>query len=439
MKLNGRICLGGGTTEYPVWGMVLAVAMLMLSPFVTPLLVYPVFVLCAYRVIRYDEHVFATDYAMLIPISLLFQTSGGMSLMVYLCLFAAVWYFIRGGIRADRSYVLLILLLNYLILRMQFNISNFVLCFGQMCLLCVLTPKQDESSAERATKTFCFSLVLSSVYALVFRNTWQIEALRGAEVPAYWGSTAIRFYGLFSDPNYYSALLITALSLLLKLCDSRKLRLFPAFVMGAVLVLCGIMTYSRTFFVMLILLACVFVIWQFWSKRIIRGIFILLCAVLVGSVLLVSESSLLAVIIERFTNATTLGELTTGRSELFVAYFSAITEDFFSLAFGAGLAAGNLGRDPHNLFLEIAYYTGLFGLVLMICFYWSLLSVIQKRNGGGSGQNLISKYVVLFMVLLFYCTLHGMILMPTYSMFFFACLSTFIKKKDEASEQCQSC
>ena len=175
--------------RYPLWGLIVVMALNFMAPFITSLLVYPAFLICVYRVIRYDERVFVTDYAALTTISMLFRTSGGMSLMVYLCLFAAVWYFVRSGIRADRSYVMLIILLNYLILRMQFEISNLLLCFGQLFMLCVLLPKQDEESAERTIKTFCISLLVSSAYALLLRNTSQIVAIRGSEVPAFWGST----------------------------------------------------------------------------------------------------------------------------------------------------------------------------------------------------------------------------------------------------------
>ena len=60
-------------------------------------------------------------------------------------------------------------------------ISDFVLCFGQIFILYVLLPRQDAVSAERAAKAFCWSLLVTSVYALVFRNAPQLVALRGVE------------------------------------------------------------------------------------------------------------------------------------------------------------------------------------------------------------------------------------------------------------------
>lgn len=424
--------------KYPQWGIILVLALNYLSPFVTSLLVYPAFLICVYRIIRYDEKVFATDYCILMPVTLLFSTSGGMSLLVYLCLFADVWYFVRRGIRAEAAVVLLILLLNYLILRMQFNIGQFALCFGQLFLLYVLIPQQDERSAERSARAFCASLLLSSAYALVFRNTPQIEALRGYEVPAYWGSSIIRFYGLFEDPNYYAMLLITALALVIKLKDCKRLG-WPTFIIGGLLLIaCGILTYSKTFFIMLVLLVCIYLVWQFWNKRVLRGILLTAGILVVGGILLFAEGSPFAVVLTRLTSSTNLDELTTGRSELFVSYFEAITSDLKSVIIGKGMAASNLGRDPHNLFLEIAYYIGLVGMVLMVAYYSILIRSIVKQNEAVQKQNMVAKYAVLFVVTMLHVTLHGMTAIASYVSFFAAAMAMLLTKKQE-DEPCQSC
>ena len=153
----------GGTTEYPLAGILIIMGLILLSPFVSVYLCYLAFLLCAYRVIRYDEKVFAVDYAIMIPVSQQFRNATGMSLLVWLCLGASLWYLIRGKIRMNGTLVSLILLLNYLLARMRMNFSDFGLCFGQMFVLFVLLPKQDQHSAEYASKTFCWSLLITCV------------------------------------------------------------------------------------------------------------------------------------------------------------------------------------------------------------------------------------------------------------------------------------
>lgn len=420
--------------KYPHWGIIAVLALNFLSPFVSSLLPYLALVLCVVRVMRYDEKVFATDYSILICVSMLFRTPGGMSLLIYLCLFADVWYFMRRGIKAEAAVVLMLLLLNYLLLRMQMSVDRFALCFGQLFLLRILLPMQDEHSAQRAARAFCFGLLVSSAYALVFRHTWQIQAIRGTEAPAYFGSNIIRFYGLFQDPNYYSMLLITALALMTKLKDSRYIG-WPVFLVGSLLLIaCGVLTYSKTFFLMMVLLVAVYLVWQFWNKRVFRGMLMTLCILIVGGILLFSEGSPFAVVLTRLTSSTDLGDLTTGRSDVFIAYYRAITESVGSALFGAGLGQPNLGRDPHNLFLEITYYVGLVGLVLMALYYASLIKAIDVNL---KKQNFIARYVVLFMVLMIHLTLHGMTTFPTYVSFFMAAMAMLIAPKPKEEEPCQ--
>lgn len=409
--------------KYPMWGIIAVLALNFASPFVSSLLPYLALVLCVIRVVRYDERVFATDYCVLISVSMLFRTPGEMSLLIYLCLFADVWYFLRRGVKAEAAVVMMFLLLNYLLLRMQMSFDRFGLCFGQLFLLRILLPAQDAHSAERAAKAFCISLLLASAYALAVRDTWQFAAIRGPEDPVFFGSSIIRFYGPFQDPNYYSMLLVTAMALLAKLKESRRIG-WIAFLTGIVLCAAfGVLTYSKTFFLVLVLLVAIYLVWQFWNKRVFRGIFMTVAVVIAGAILLFSEGSPFAVVISRFTTSTDLSNLTTGRSDVFLLYYRAITESLGSIFFGKGLAQGNLGLDPHNLFLEITYYLGLVGLVLMVLYYVSLIRAI---NVNLKKQNLIARYAVLWVVLIFHMTLHGMILFHTYAAFFMAAVAMLI-------------
>lgn len=417
--------------KYPQWGIIAVMVLNFLSPFVSNLLPMLAMVLCIIRVVRYDEKVFATDYSILISVTMLFQTPGRMSMLIYLCLFADVWYFMRRGIKAEAAVVLMILLLNYLLLRMQMSVDRFALCFGQLFLLLILLPMQDKHSAERAAKAFCLSLLTASVYALICRNTWQFAAIRGVEAPVFFGSQVIRFYGPFQDPNYYAMLLVTGLALLTKLKDSGCIR-WRSFLPGVLaLTACGVLTYSKTFFLMLVLLVAVYLVWQFWNKRVFRGIFLTMVIVIVGGVLLFSEGSPFAVVLSRLTNATNLGDLTTGRSEVFLEYYRAITESVGTALFGLGMGAGKLSRDPHNLLLEVTYYVGLVGLLLIVAYYISLIKAI---NTNLKAQNFIARYVVLFMVIMVHMTLHGMTAFPTYASFFQAAIAMLIipEKKEEA-------
>jgi len=422
-------------TQYPRPSIVMAMVLIYLAPFVSSLLAYCAFVICVYRVVRYDARVFATDYCLLFPVARLFSTSGGFTLLVWLCLFASVWYVIRRGIRADATYVFLICMLNYLMFRMQLQIGAFVLCIGNLFMLCVLLPLQDEQSTERAAKLFCIGLIVSSVYAFVLRDTWQIRVKAGAESEAIWSSGIMRFSGLLPDPNFFMTMIVMGLTLLIKLKDCSRLSSWQFWVMGVILTLFGVLTYSKTFLMVFILLGGIYILWQLWNKKIISGTVSLMIALIVGSFLLFSEASPFAVVMERIGTARNLNELTTGRWGVYTAYWRAITEDVVTFFFGRGLAAKGLQYDPHNIFLEIMYYLGATGLVLFVGFLLSMVQVLKQYNPKVREQNIIAKYAALLLVLILFMSLNGVFQAFVYGDIFLAFISLLIVKKKTVSSE----
>ncbi len=415
--------------DYPWVSICIALALLYLSPFVSTYPVYAALACCVYRVIVYDMKVFATDYALLMTVITLFRSSGGMSLLVVLCLFASVWFFLRDEVKNGAFFACLLLLLNYLLLRMQWQISNFILCFGQLFMLCVLLPQQDGNCAVRTIKMFCYGLILSSVYALVLRNVWQIRALRGPESLAFWGASIYRFQGLFNDPNYFTSMLICAMALLVKLKFSSHIAT-AAFIPSMIaLTFFGILTYSKTFLFALFLLIVFGIIWLFRSGHYLPAIIVTAVLVLLAFYLL-TGSSIFSVIFVRLSSVTNLDDLTTGRSVVFGQYMQEITDDIPSFLFGEGMAAPGLQKDPHNLYLEIAYYLGFVGLGLMIAFMVSLVLAMRKKTV--RKQSFFSKYLVLIMIAVLHLALHGLFSSISYALFFLAMLSMLVEETESA-------
>lgn len=431
MKKIDSIRRLGAKTEYPLWGIMLVLALLSVSPFVSEYIPYAVFLICLYRLIRYNAKVFMTDYCLLLPFTFVFRTTGGMSLLIWLCLVAAIWYFIRGKIRANGMLIFLLLLLNYLLTRMQMNINDFVLCFGQIFIIYVLLPQQDPQTAERAVKAFCWSMILSSVYALLFRSTSALTSIIGYESEAIWGSGIMRFRGLFTDPNYYMTLLIVGLALLCKLREANRLSPAAFWIQGIAMTVFGILTYSKAFFLVFVLLIGTYIIWQFWSKKFFRGVFFTMVVMVAALYCLSAENSPFAVVLERLTSSKDLSDFTTNRSDLYIAYWEAITEGLGTFLFGYGFNAPLLnGSGAHNLYLEIAYYSGFVGLTLIMGFCISVLSQIGRKTPEFHKQNFLAKYMVLLMVAAVYCSLQGMFLIHCYGAFSLAFLSMYITKKE---------
>lgn len=426
---RAREIKGQETNEYPWMSIALAVMLLYMAPFVSRWLAVPSFLICLYRVLRYDARIFATDYGMLLPLVSLTNAPGTPSLLIYLCLLAAIWYIVKEGIHGYTSFVLLIALLNYLMTRMQLDINAFVLYFGQLFVLCVLLPKQDAQSAERTVKVFIASLIVSSVYSYLLRNTGPIRAISGDVSYAIWGTNIKRFKGLLQDPNYYMTLLVVGLVLLIKLRECGMLGAGEFVVQGLALSLFGALTYSKTFFLVFVLLGGIYVIWQFWSRKVIGGLVLTILALIALNFIVFSEASPFAVVIQRLLAADNISDLTTGRTEVYLYYWAEISSSGWSLLFGQGLAAEGLFKDPHNIYLEIMYYTGAFGLVLAAGVFLTLVHEANRRADLIGQQHIVARYAPLFMFLLLFVALHGMFQAVAHGELFLTILSLMITKK----------
>lgn len=419
--------------EYPVGSMIIVLALIYASPFLSLYLNYLAFLLCVYRIIRYEESVFAVDYCVLASVSYIFVSTGIVSLLSWLSIAAALWWIIKMGVRAVPSFALLVILLNYMLFRMQGEVNTFVLCVSQLILMFVLLTNQRKEGIVYCMRGFCLSVIVSSLYALVFRNTSQISYLLGNEIEAYWKSPFTRFRGLFRDPNYYMTMTAAAIALLAVLYLNRYLSQ-KAFAAGAgILMVFGALTYSKTFLVVLMIFCILFVAMLFSRKRYILGIMCVFIFLIAGIIL---SRTVLAVTIYRFTSTDNLYELTTGRSELIAEYLQEITKSAGNLFFGAGLSAEILGRGTHNLFLEIVYYYGLTGFGIMTAYILSLIRLAGQRFEDSMGKRTgILKYTVLLIFLLLFSTLQGLRFSITYVILYLSILATIImpKKGDDFS------
>lgn len=414
------------TDDYPWESITLAVLIIFLSPFTSYYINAVAFLICFFRAVRYGAVIFSTDYCILATVSLLFQLNSSFVLLPYLCLAIAIWFVCTEGLQPDAATIMLIVWLDYLLLRTNGDFNNLVLCFSQFALLRELLKKQNRSSAVRTSKLYCISLLISSLYAYIFRSTSQLIALKGTEAPAYWMSTQKRFYGLFQDPNYYMALLIIAITLLIKLRLSNEIKRIPFVAMLSAVTVFGFLTYSKTFLLLIAFICVVYVILQIRNRR-----FFLSFALTVGILLTVMVSmqiqdSPLQVILYRFSTATNMDDLTTGRSDLYGRYTNAIISGVKSFFIGYGLDAEYLTLSPHNLYLEILYYLGAFGMAIYVATLGAFIHVTRSERHQNRDDSFLMRYFPLISIAILFFSLSGMFSPSTYVMIFLALVSMLI-------------
>lgn len=93
-----------------------------------------------------------------------------------------------------------------------------------------------------------------------------------------------------------------------------------------------------------------------------------------------SFKTLFATTLYRITNASSVNELTTGRLAILDEYLREISSSPGIMLWGKGLSAHLLKKGTHNLFLEIQYYLGLFGLILFLLYFGILIIRIYKNT-----------------------------------------------------------
>lgn len=418
--------------HYPIPGICAILALIYLSPFVSSWLNYVAFLICVYRLVKYDERIFSVDYCCLISVATVFALPGGLSFVVVLSLIAEAWFIIRDGLVADTALVCLLLLACYIMLRMQSSLSDFVLCFSQLLIIYLLISFLDEETIVLDIELFVINVGVSSIYALLFRNSSAISRLIGTEVAAYFGSSLTRFQGLFRDPNYYMSLVIMAIVLLTLLYFKKYISKY-LFLLGiGCMFLFGALTYSKTF----LFLLCLY--WLLCLFYLIRGKRYMLAAtfttVTVFLALLLSNT-LFATTLYRITSASSVGELTTGRTTLLGTYWNEIMSSPGIILFGEGMSARLLEKGTHNLFLEIQYYIGLIGLILFVSYFGALVIWMRKKYTMGSAATRLFNYSSLIVFIALFCSLQGMFSISVYALLYLAVISIGIPQKAVCKER----
>lgn len=413
--------------QYPIPGICAILTLIYLSPFVGAWLNYLAFSLCIYRLAKYDVRTFSIDYCCLISVAAVFVLPSGISFVVVLCLIADAWFVIRDGLAINSALALLVLLVCYLLLRMQFAVSDFLLCVSQFIIIYLMLSFLDAQTIVLDIESFIINMVVSSAYALLLRKTSAITHMTGAEVAAYYGSSLTRFKGLFRDPNYYMSLVIMAI-VLLTLLYIKKYTSRRAFLLSiACMLLFGALTYSKTFIFLLGIywLLCLFYLIR--GKRYLLA-FIYIFATAFLAVIL--SDTLFATTLYRLTSASSVRELTTGRSVLLEIYGREIISSPDILLFGKGMSAQLLKKGTHNLFLEIQYYVGLTGLILYLLYFGILTAQVQKKYAAGNAAARLFSYSPLIVFIAAFCSLQGMFSVSVYTLLYLSIISIGIAQND---------
>lgn len=210
--------------------------------------------------------------------------------------------------------------------------------------------------------TFTAGLITAAVLGL-FRNSLPI--LRSfVHYVGLWQEGNIytrRFTGLDADPNYYNMNVVTALSCLLVMIFKEKKSLINV-LLFSVLSLFGLLTISKSFILIWLLLLVILVIQAIraGAKKAVTALLVFLIG---GALAYLFASEAIDMFVYRFTGAKTqsFSQFTTGRGAIWKMYFERIFSESKILFLGAGINTLVNGRASHNMYIQVLYSLGLIG------------------------------------------------------------------------------
>lgn len=284
-------------------------------------------------------------------------------------------------------------------------------------IYCCMKPDVLNDTASHL-KNYAFGVICSSIVGLFRDNIPNLITLVNQKVSRMEYEVYIdRFSGLIGDPNYYSINLILAFILIIFLYMKGKISSITMYVVCISIIIFGAMTGSKTFLLMLVIIFIFMLIEMFKHKKYITAI-ICTIIIIVGIVLVVSgKISIFNIVIERLNNATSISELTTERTDIWLMYtnniFAHPLETFIGNGFGKGYT---FNRYPHNTYLDFINILGICGIYIFL-YTWRCAVSFYKRS-----KNLLN-YIPLIIILMMYFSIS---MLSHYDMIYHIMLITLV-------------
>ena len=322
---------------------------------------------------------------LLMPFANIFKASPtSQSFFTYLILFYVLWYLFKKR-QINASFLLrFVFLLVFLVVQMimSINLLRTVKFVANILLVYLAVNGDANEDNKRIYLYYILGMIISSAVA-AFGVIPNLENYVGTKDLGYDYEELARFAGLYADPNYYSVNIIISLCLVVILRYKKQMRTIPALLFAAVLVTFAIMTYSKSAFLMLLLPLLMLLYSQIRSRKYFISVVLSLVAIVLVSSVLAGRIEAFNTILLRLLGDDG-GSLTTGRDVLWANYIGYLGESWWTAVVGGGFNAPLVeNRAAHNTYIDLIYYLGLTGTVLLGSTFYAVIKLIptpQKRN-----------------------------------------------------------
>lgn len=301
-------------------------------------------------------------------------------------------YIVIGGRNIKGNHLLLGLGLIFLIIIVKiaygYSFSNSFILFAASLLLMPLIAREMGKDYDFYLLTLFFATgvctaAITAQYMGVFPGIAQF-----IKTDTYAGIT--RRSGYYGDPNFYSAHITAGLSgILVLLNNTSKKRMISLIIMAMLLLYCGFLSISKSFFLIASCLVLMWIILFMFKRGKFTGKVMVLLMISIGVVFLLSSTvftDLFGMMLSRFSRDNSISDFTTRRTDIWISYLKEFENHPLQLMFGNGFTNIILyGKSTHNTIIQSVFQFGIVGSLFLMAWFISyiramLSNTIIKKN-----------------------------------------------------------
>lgn len=242
---------------------------------------------------------------------------------------------------------------------------------------------------KKITLYFCYSLISSIIISLLYYS-----------LNLYTVFFSNRFQALTWNPNSLQMMCILLISYLTILYFNKllKFELYAIYVL--IFILAGLFTMSKAFLLLILAIALYILIFSFKkSKK--TGLIVTCGFIIFVFFIFVFMKDYIDELLQRFNvfnTSNALDNLFTGRITIWQNYLQYLKNNIFELIFGCGLGMPLLNDiNPHNAYLYLLYYYGIFGMVLIVSLIVSYVLTIKKNKAKINLSGTLAIIIIFFL------------------------------------------
>lgn len=369
-------------SEYKLWLASFGLMLLIVAGTFSSIFTYLAFALAVVSIIFLSENNAMALIMFCMSFANIFKAStGAQSFFTYLILLFVLICVIRYGKFNSTFLCAMMIFVLFLLIQMPFsaNILRTIKFIANIFIIYYVTILLDQKQYSKIFIAYVLGVIIASTIAASGLIPNLADFIGSKELGNMYGEEA-RFSGLYPDPNYYSTNVIISLCLLVILNFKKKLNAVVSIFLAVLLIAFSIMTFSKSAFLMLVLPTILLIYSKIKCKRYFLAVGITVFVVAVIVAVLSGKIEALEIVIARFKEADDLSSLTTGRSDIWLYYIEYLFDNPLVFFFGRGFGADMLGRAAHNTYIDLFYYLGLVGVVILVAVFILIIRQSQRSS-----------------------------------------------------------